>query len=52
MHGAATYGSKLNRKSLKRCVMMLRQLLPVLILVLVDDGVNEDWGALCYPPVK
>ena len=52
VHGAATYGSKLNRKSLKRCVMMLRQLLPVLMLVLVDDGVDEDWGALCYPPVK
>ncbi len=52
VHGAATYGSKLNRKSLKHCVMMLRQLLPVVMLVLVDDGVDEDWGALCYPPVE
>ena len=52
VHGAATYGSKLNRKSLKHCVMMLRQLLPVVMLVLVEEGADEDWGDLCYPPVE
>ena len=28
VHGAATYGGKLNRTSLKRCVMMMQRLLP------------------------
>ena len=28
VHGAATYGGKLNRASLKRCVMMMQRLLP------------------------
>ena len=31
VHGAATYGGKLNRTSLKRCVMMMQRLLPALL---------------------
>jgi len=51
VHGAATYGGKLNRTSLKHCVTMMQRLLPALLLVLIDHGADEDWGEMCYPPV-
>ena len=51
VHGAATYGGKLNRTSLKRCVMMMQRLLPALLLVWIDHGADEDWGPMCYPPM-
>ena len=52
VHGAATYGGKLNRTSLRRCVMMMQRLLPALLLVWIDHGADEDWGPMCYPPVR
>ena len=51
VHGAATYGSKLNRTSLRRCVMMMQRLLPSLLLVWIDHGADEEWGPMCYSPV-
>ena len=42
IHGAATYGGKLNRTSLGRCVMMMQRLLPAFVLVWIDHGVDED----------
>ena len=51
VHGAATYGGKLNRSSLRRCVMMMQRLLPAFLLVLADHGADEDWGPMCYPPL-
>jgi len=51
VHGAATYGGKLNRTSLRRCVMMMQRLLPAFLLVLADHGADEDWGPMCYPPL-
>lgn len=51
VHGAATYGGKLNRTSLRRCVMMMQRLLPTLLLVWIDHGADEDWGPMCYPPM-
>ncbi len=52
VHGAATHGGKLNRTSLKRCVWMMQRLLPALLLVWIDHGADEEWGPLCYPPLK
>ena len=52
VHGAATYGSRLNRTSLKRCVVMMSQLLPVMLLVFIEEGADEDLGEMCYPPVE
>ena len=52
VHGAATYGGKLNRASLRHCVTMLGHLLPAILLVLIDYGVDEDWGIMCYPPTQ
>jgi hypothetical protein len=51
VHGAATYGGKLNRTSLKHCVTMIQKVLPALLLVWIDHGADEDWGPMCYPPL-
>lgn len=50
LHGAATYGSKLNRTALRRCCTMLAHLIISMMTVFIDQGENEDWGTLCYPP--
>ncbi len=50
IHGAATHGSKLNRTSLKHCLMMLNCLLPTILNVYADNGSDKEWGMLCYPP--
>ena len=52
IHGAATFGGKLNRRSLRRCTQMLGHLLPAVLLVWIDFGADEDWGILCYPPMQ
>lgn len=52
IHGAATFGGKLNRPSLKNCVSMMRQLLNAVLLAVIDDEAKEDWGVMCYPPLK
>jgi hypothetical protein len=51
-HGAATYGGSLNRRSLKHCATMLGHLMPAVILVVIDHGRDEDWGPMCYPPMR
>ncbi len=52
IHGAATFGGKLNRESLSRCIAMLRQLLNAVLMAVIDDEAKEDWGVMCYPPLK
>lgn len=52
MHGAATCGGKLNRRPLRRCNTMLTHLLIAWMLVFIENGSDEDWGALCYPPLR
>ena len=51
MHGAATFGGRLNRTSLRLCVMMQAHFLRSVLLVLIDHGADEDWGVMCYPPL-
>tara|TARA_B100000530_G_scaffold208576_1_gene133414 strand:+ start:1010 stop:1687 length:678 start_codon:yes stop_codon:yes gene_type:complete len=50
IHGAATYNGKLNRRSLKRCVMMLEHVMISVLQVWIDHGADQDWGPMCYPP--
>jgi hypothetical protein len=52
IHGAATYGGKLNRTALRRSTQMLGRLMPAVLLVIIDHGADEDWGSLCYPPME
>lgn len=51
LHGASTYGSKLNRQSLQRCVEVLHQLLVAFLQIWVEAGDRRSWGPMCYPPV-
>ena len=52
LHAVATFGSRLNRTSLRRCSTMLGPLVPAMLLVLIDHGAHEDWGPMCFPPVS
>lgn len=52
MHGAATGGSKLNRKTLSHGVLMLMSLMPVIFETVIEHGSHDDWPDLCYPPMK
>jgi hypothetical protein len=52
IHGAATFGGKLNRDSLGRCIVVLRHLLDAALLAVIEDDGKEDWGVMCYPPLK
>jgi hypothetical protein len=51
VHGAATFGGKLNRDSLDRSATMLEHLVEAALLVIIDHGADVDWGAMCYPPM-
>jgi hypothetical protein len=51
VHGAATFGGKLNRTAIRRCSTMLGHLMPAILIVIIDHGHEEDWGDLCYPPL-
>ena len=51
VHGGATGGGKLNRRSLQNCLALLRALLPVLLSIVIDKGCDDEWPELCYPPV-
>jgi hypothetical protein len=52
VHGAATFGGKLNRQSLGRCTRMMSLLMNAALLVVIDHGADEDWGEMCYPPLS
>lgn len=51
VHGAATYGGKLNRTSLRHCVCMLQHLMSTFLLVWIEFGADQNWGPMCYPPL-
>jgi hypothetical protein len=52
VHGAATYNSLLTRLLVGRCSTMLGHLVPAILLVWIEHGADEDWGPMCYPPVR
>ncbi|MAT14587.1 MAG: hypothetical protein CMJ46_04875 [Planctomyces sp.] len=52
VHGAATCGSELNRTALRRCATMLGHLQPAFLTIIVHHGAKEDWGLMCYPPLR
>ena len=51
-HGAATWGSKLNRPYLKSGTALLERIIPAMIDIIIAAGPGVDWGALCFPPVN
>lgn len=51
-HGASTFNSSLNRTATRRCVQMMDHLLRAFLQVWIEYGAGEDWGILCYPPLR
>jgi hypothetical protein len=51
MHGGATYKSKLNRRSVKDGSRILEMLIPIIIEIILENP-EEDWGKLLFPVVK
>jgi hypothetical protein len=50
VHGAATHGSQLNRVALGRCITLMDHLLCTILQIWIENGADEDWGLMCYPP--
>lgn len=50
-HGAATLRSRMNREAVTSCATLLGLLVPTFLLVWIDNGADEDWGIMCYPPL-
>ena len=51
IHGAATFGSKLNREIVKQCGIVLEGMIFAIIKIITDHAWSENWDDLCYPPV-
>lgn len=51
MHGGATFQSKINRTQVRDGCNMLAMLMPVLVAIMLDAK-DEDWGAIYYPVVE
>lgn len=52
VHGAATFNSSLNRTATRRCSQMMDHLLRAFLSVWIEHGADEDWGIMCYPPLR
>ena len=52
VHGAATRRSSLNRDTVGGCLGALRMIAPVMLRVVIENGLETDWGPACYPVVK
>jgi hypothetical protein len=50
-HGAATSGSKLNRRQINTGTDILAALVPLMIAIMIDAGPEVDWGEVCFPPL-
>lgn len=48
MHGASTWNSKTNRDQVQDAAAFLRQFVPLIIELMMDDP-NQEWGEPMYP---
>ncbi|MNG27738.1 hypothetical protein D3C84_1129020 [compost metagenome] len=51
MHGGATWDGSVNRIQLRDCAKLLGKLVPLVILLMLDNP-KTLWGDACYPVVK
>lgn len=51
-HGAATSGSKLNRKTVDTGTAVLACVVPTLIEIMLSAGPTTAWGEVCFPPIQ
>jgi len=52
VHGASTYNSTLNRIAIRHCSQAMAHLLRAFLLVWINYGSDEEWGVMCYPPLR
>jgi hypothetical protein len=50
IHGGATYNSKVNRAQVKDAGQILEFLMPIIIDIMLEN-INEDWGVINYPVI-
>ena len=50
MHGGSTYNSKLNRAQLKDASNIMQLLVPIIIDIMLENY-EHDWGEIAYPVV-
>jgi hypothetical protein len=50
VHGGATYNSKLNRTQLRDASNIMQLLVPIIIDIMMENS-NHDWGEIAYPVV-
>jgi hypothetical protein len=51
VHGGATYNSKLNRVQLRDACNIMQLLVPIIIDIMMENS-NHDWGDIAYPVVN
>ena len=51
IHGGATYNSKLNRAQLRDACNIMQLLVPIIIDIMLENG-DHNWGEIAYPVVK
>ena len=52
VHGGSTIGSSVNRVVVEPAAQVLRVMVGQLIAIVMENGMDVDWGGLCYPPVR
>jgi hypothetical protein len=50
IHGGATYNSKLNRSQLRDACNIMQLLVPIIIDIMLENA-EHDWGEIAYPVV-
>jgi hypothetical protein len=50
IHGGSTYNSKLNRAQLRDACNIMQLLVPIIIDIILENG-EHDWGEIAYPVV-
>jgi hypothetical protein len=51
VHGGATYNSKLNRTQLRDASNIMQLLVPIIIDIMMENR-DHNWGDIAYPVVK
>ena len=51
MHGGSTFNSKLNRTQLKDACNIMQLLVPIIIDIMIENS-EHDWGEIAYPVIN
>jgi hypothetical protein len=51
MHGGSTFNSKLNRNQLKDACNIMQLLVPIIIDIMIENS-EHDWGEIAYPVIN